>query len=414
MMRPHRSGSARRALVHVAVVALFAGCETRDPSNPFDPHNPDTGGVPAVMNARAQDGAVELSWDRNALRGARSVRVYRGSASAGERLIATEAASGSGLLRDSSLINRIDYRYRLEAEDAKGRWLATQPDSARPGASLVWCVDVVGGGFLRVTPDGRDLVARRGTAAQYLDLVVDTDGSLWLADYYGGRIEHRSPLGDPVEALEVAAPNALVLDGADLWVGSFLGGVVERRARDGRVAFVDSLAGRVEDIGTAGEGRGVWVASRDSVVTRLERDRVLFRARDFVWPVAVLTDSAGGAFVADRARGEVSRISPEGAVAALPAHFDTPLDLAPDGVGGLWVADRGRSALVRLDATGAEMFAVAIDRAESVTRDPMSGELWVAAGDAGRIVRLDADGRVRSNLRSGGRPIRVDGRWARE
>ena len=72
------------------------------------------------------------------------------------------------------------------------------------------------------------------------------------------------------------------------------------------------------------------------------------------------------------------------------------------------------AARFELTATGPLRAAFISGNRVQAARDPTSGELWVTAGDAGRVYRLDRDGRVRVNLRVGGRPVRVDGRWVQE
>ncbi len=400
-------------LLGALLVALLSACETRDATNPFDPENPHTEGTPALLNAQARDGVVDLDWDLSGYDGVSAVRVLRKTPAASEHLLFEQPGRGAGSFHDDGLINRLEYSYRLELQDRHGAWVATVPDSARPGSSQVWVLDIVAGGVLRLAPDGRDVDYRILGSNQLLDLAVDADGSLWVADYFAGFIYHSSLNGDRLDEIELAGANTVGLDGEDLWVGSFLDRRVVRLARDGRVLSSDPEAGRVEDLLALGNGEGAWVASRDSTVSHLTASGVAWRRRDFVWPIAVAADSVGPIFVADRATDKVSAIARDGSsVTQFPASFSLPVDLAIDGAGGLWVADSERGALVHLNDAGTEIGAVELGPIESVTRDRATGELWVTAGSSGQVFRLDPDGTPRTRLRLSGRPIRVEGRWS--
>ncbi|MBK8231312.1 MAG: hypothetical protein IT349_03255 [Candidatus Eisenbacteria bacterium] len=414
MSRRDRIGAAlRRALVAALLAGgLLSGCETRDPKNPLDPNNPDTGGTPALLNAIAEDAAVELRWDLGPLQDVSGVRVIRGSSAAGEHTLLEESGRGSGAFRDAKLINLLEYHYRLEIRDPRGRWMATLPDSARPGPAEPWVIDLVNGGLLGLSPDGRDRRTRLLGSRQLLDLAVVSDGSLWVADYFRGELLHLRPSGEGIEVIEQPAVNAVVLEEEWLWTGSFLGGQVSRLRADGSVAFIDSSAGRVEDLFRPAGETGVWVAARDSLVSRIGFDSVRFRLRSFVWPVALAADSLGVLYVADRGAAEVYRVARDGSsVTPLALGFVQPVDLAADGAGGVWVADPGRGELIHIDAAGLEERAIALGPVDSVTRDPALRELWVTAGNAGMIYRLDDRGEVRVRNRTGGRPVRVDAAW---
>src|SRR4029453_5972282 len=61
--RGHAAFLMRAApLLFAALVLVSAGCSNRDRNNPFDPGNPDTGGMPPDFRAIADDRKNTLTW----------------------------------------------------------------------------------------------------------------------------------------------------------------------------------------------------------------------------------------------------------------------------------------------------------------------------------------------------------------
>ena len=109
------AGIQARGLLALLLAASTVACDSRSRTNPLDPDNPDTGGVPANLEALAGDDKVDLRWSDLGLRGIRGFRLWRwvaGGASTqlGEGVLPIEIMS----YRDSSVVNGVTYTYRLD------------------------------------------------------------------------------------------------------------------------------------------------------------------------------------------------------------------------------------------------------------------------------------------------------------
>jgi len=402
-----------RILVFVLVTLFLVGCETRDHTNPFDPENPETDGHPRVLNAIAQDGSVLLRWDLEGLDDPLGLRILREVEGVRTLLFEQSEATG-GEFVDEPLPNEELVRYHLEVQDPSGTWLPTEPDSATPGLTRVWVGDAVGGGLIRLSPDGRDFL-RRSTSGDFLDMAVETDGSVLAPNWSRNEVVILDRDGEIANRFDHLGGNAIAVEEntSEFWVGSFSRGSLTRYNRGGDELAVLEEVGPIEDLEAArGNDGGLWVAVRFSGVLRVFGNSIQDRWEQFDWPVSVTEDPRGFVWVIDRATQSVSRISiTSGAVVVSAAELGDPVDGTLDGDGGFWVADPGREGLVHLAANGSEIEFLAMGRVSGVTYDSRKRRLWTVHRDEGKVSTWTVDGRELSSYVLGGRPVKVEGNW---
>ncbi len=411
-MRGERARGSRPALaiVLLAIPLLSgAGCEKRDRSNPFDPSNPDSHGVPSLLTARATDHRVDLSWELGGVEGIARVNILRRSVSGGVE----EAINPIGIdpsihaYIDDRVENDTTYVYRLDLELATGGHLTTALEKATPGDAIPWVADSDGGGLTRLTADARHPLSTFGGGLWFLDVAADSArGTIWTAEYIGGTVYEFDSGGGEILERPLAGARAVAVDVSGVWDGSFDTGIVERRRFDGTLAASDTTGGHIEGLFSFRPSE-VWVPvveGRIRIYTEEAGQLHFVEINGFIRPVAV-TASGGKAFVLDRGDGSMSRFSLDGNLEArspLGLLVD-PTDLAPDGLGGIWVCDPGRGGLVRFDAAFNQIAYVPIGAVLGVTWD--RGSLWVAGGMG--VMILDRNGATKSGLSIGPRPIRV-------
>jgi hypothetical protein len=296
----------RRRAGSLAPVSLIvwaaAACEERERANPFDPDNPDTRGVPALLDARAGDEIVDLAWDLRAIEGIARNRVQRRFRDDVVKVLTPEGLDPQvRTYRDLSPENGVRYEYRLELELSGGERVVSAWDSATPGDAIPWVADSDGGGLSRLTPDARDRVLRIGQG-WIVDLAADPlDPGIWSVDYLNGTLLRHSLAG--TQLLRVSLPGARAvavdLDSSGVWVASFDRRLIERRRRDGSFAWSDSSAGYVEDL-LAVAPSGVWLANRDGEIHLYRDDRRLVTVTELRHPIALAGDRDGRILVLER------------------------------------------------------------------------------------------------------------------
>lgn len=400
----------------LALLCVSQACSSRDPSNPFDPNNPATEGTPDLLRAFASDSQVELRWNPDGLRDAVAVRLVRGRGidPMDIEVLVERQGAGDGSFLDDPVPNDSTYTYGLQVLAPGEEWIDTEPDLATPGPSEPWIGDATGGGLLRLTPDGRDLRFRAGTARDLLDLQIDPNGDVWAADYGNGQVVRFSREGEIRSVWDYSGCNTIAIDplSAEIWVGSFDRQEVIRFDRAGVPQFQFESAGLVEDLspGFFPEG-GIWLAARFSGVTRIVRDQVTSQWQEFQWPVAISPDPAGRVWVIDRQRRSAAQISADGSVMWSDAEMNDPKDGCLDGEGGFWVADPGRGGLIHLDDQGHESEFLPVGAIDAVTLDPLRDRLWLVFRDQSQIHLVDRSGVELARATVGGRPVKVEGYW---
>jgi len=401
----------------LAASALF-GCSDREHENPFDPENPHTGGVPALLTAVAGDGEVLLAWDLQEQTGIDAVRLLRRIGAAAEESILAPAGRGAGSHTDRGVANGSEIVYRLALTVGR-ETLWTRPDTASPGPSRIWVGDAAGAGLIRISPDGRDATRPTGPARDLLDVRVEPSGTLWAADFGNGAVIVADVEGQELRFWDCYGANTLALDrtSGEVWVGSFRQRSLLLYDRTGTLLYADSAAGPVERV-RAAPGGGVWSCASDGQLRRVVRGAVQMVRRDFVQPVSLCVDSTGWLWVADRGAGLVHRMDPGGMIRETsPVDFVVPVDVEADGEGGAWVADPGRGGVAYLDASLSERGFIRVPDVQAVRWEGGRRRLWACRPLAGRVEAISVEwsgaGGWRASrqlsLAVGGRPAAVDG-----
>jgi streptogramin lyase len=399
----------------LALLLTLGGCESRDRTNPFDPRNPDTNGEPELLDARAGNREVTLYWDAIDLDGIREANLYRreGPDGAETRLTPGGITLAAGSFTDTTVQNGVDYEYRLDLSLSSGDGRSSAWDAATPGRAIPWVADADGGGLLRLTPDGRDLVRRVDAGLWFLDLAADTStATIWAAEYFDGSLSRYDAAGGRQLVLpsDGARTVAVSSDGADIWVASFRDGRIDRRDVNGTLLWHDITGSHTEDLLVSTDG-GLWAAgwfeSGAGEVRLYLHDQLVRQYEDLQRPVALAEASRERIVVVDRADRRVRSYDPLGVETSRSGQiFLDPVDVCPDGTGGVWVADPGRGGIVRLNRDLAEDLFVSLPQVLGITLDPVGGRIWTA-GPRG-VSALNLSGRVLSTVALGGRPVKVE------
>ncbi len=402
---------------------VMVGCSGRDPVNPFDPDNPETGGVPSAAWARASCARVGLEWNDLDMVDIAGFEIRRWEASAGEEqatLLTPEMLDPS--LRshaDPTALNGTTYDYAVDFVFADGTRLPTRAVRSEPGAALPWVGDPCGWGLTLLTPDGRAVVRRTAEGGAILDLAVDNGiGRLFAARIDSNQVlVVRTSDGEPLASLTVSGASAVSWnrDLGLLAVGAFYERKVTWMTASGEVAHSLTLDGYPEDL-VLRDSSTTWVAMEDG---RLLRQAI---GESAIEPMPVVLDRAvhiaddpdqGGCWVADRAGGRVAYVTDEGEVSlSASGVLIEPMALAADGGGRCWVADRTGGKLVLLDRQCREIDRLAgRGPVVGVAVDAEHGDLWLTYPEEGALERIAADGNE-TRLVIGGCPRFLVGEWS--
>ncbi len=404
--------SAARLLVLVALV--LGGCSTRDRSNPLDPRNSRTQGALVGFNAVGGDDVVELRWQPLLVQGVLGYRVQRWAPGGIPRNLGAEYHFDASAAEDSSVTNDSTYVYRLIADLDSGDSAMSAPDTATPGIRRIFALAAGVPSFLRLSPDGRDVLYELAARESYIDMEVDRkSGLLWLAAEEAGTVIRRTPEGATVGAvIETGAPGDLSVSSnrGIGWVISLTDENVYSYGPDiNNPAPQRAISGvarpRVVEAGSI--DLSLWIGNEDGAVFR-------FRAQDLVqtnqWALgaglirAIALDEATGAAWAATRSGDVGNLyylDPADSSATLvrPGLLNVA-DLAVDPASGdLWISERGfpgqgagrvslvtRSGTLLASLAGVEPYGMDVD--------PVDGSCWVSDLRSGRVLHVDRAGRT--------------------
>lgn len=401
----------------VAAAVALAGCGSRERANPFDPLNPATSGRPSGFLALAGDREVTLRWNPVSGGGFTGYQIFRrGPGETGYTELTAVLSPALTTFRDIPLVNGADYAYRLYFVFLSGLGSHPAEDTATPGAAMPWVVEGAGSDLVRLTPDNRHVMLRRGGNEGSVDVAANpSNGDVWVADQGSGRVVvYQAGGGVTVSVPGFNQPAAVTVDAFDAtaWICDLGRGRVYHLRRDGQLdaASLGPLD-RPVDAAVDPFNGFVWVCE-------FAGDRVVYfdDTRQSLWsasvpgPSRVAVDSTTReGWVTSFDDGTVTRISPAGNVLGTFAGFVAPLGVAVDSRRGrIWIADPYAGRVTALDRAGQEEFHVTgLDDAGDLSVDLGTGEVWAALGATGTVARISPTGVVLREQRGFRTPISI-------
>ncbi len=388
----------------LATVVLFSSCTDRKRLNPLDPANPQTHGRPTGLQVYSIRDSVFLRWDALPLEGLRGFRVWRRVGSDTFRMIAA-LPGGAASAVDAPVQYGLRYSYTITAVGEDFESPPSDTVTVLPGPTTVVVADLSEGLVARLSHDAAHPIWR-SSLVDYPDaLTVDRSrGRVWVADGLDGSIVGMA-LRDGRFLFRLRGfwrPWNLVLFPSDgsLLVADRYGGVVAKVGVDGDVIWVDDRTERPADVAIS-SGGGYWVldAAKRTVLhypgpSSAVDKRCPYTLKD---PVALGTDAKGlELWVADRSAlyHYDSRLRKWSTVAT-GLQGVRALTVSPHG-GECWFADEtgvSGQRVVRIDKEGG---LLALSTGWQEVRDLAwswcDAGVVVADARAGLVVRLDGDG----------------------
>lgn len=366
------------------------------------------------FNAVGGDDIVEFRWQPLQVRGVLGYRVQRWAPGGIPRNLGSEYHFDASAGEDSSATNDSTYVYRLIADLDSGDSAMSAPDTVTPGTRRIFALAAGTPSFLRLSPDGRDVLYELAARESYLDMEVDRkSGLLWLSAEQSGTVIRRTPEGATVGAvIEIGAPGDLsVSSNRGLgWVVSLTDESIYSYGPDidnpaPQRAITGIAQPRVVEAGST--DLSVWVGNEDGVVFR-------FRAQDLVqtnqWALGAgliraiaLDEATGAAWAATRAGdvGNLYYLNPADSSATLArTGLLNVADLAVDAASGdLWISERGLAGqgagrLSLVTRSGALLASLSGIEPYGMDVDPVDGSCWVSDLRSARVLHVDRTGRV--------------------
>ncbi len=405
----------RGARLLLLAALLIAGCATRERLNPLDPKNSRTQGGLIGFNAIAADDIVEFRWSGLLVEGVTGFRVQRWRPGGLPRdLGAADYHPGATAGEDSATANDSTYVYRLIAHLANGDSAVSPPDTATPGIRKIYALEADAPAFLRLSPDGRDVLYERAANESYLDMDLDRkSGLVWLSSEGDGFVLRKAPDGATVGAvIHVGAPGDLSVSSnrGVGWVVSLSDSTVFSYGpdiNDGTPQRSISGVGhpRVVEAGTIDPS--VWVGNEEGTAFR-------FRAQDVVetheWTLGAgsiraiaIDETSGAAWVATRTGeiGSLYYLDPgDSSSTLIKSGLLNPADLAVDPVGGdLWISERGIAnhgdgQLSLISRSGTTLARIQAIEPYGIDVDPIDRSCWVSELRSARVIKVDRAGAI--------------------
>jgi DNA-binding beta-propeller fold protein YncE len=421
--RPRAAAAVSAVVCGVTLALAFAfvaaGCSDRPRSNPLDPENPDTGGGPTAFVALAENGQVELRWNRAPSRAdllGFLLERRRVGPNAFTRIGGILSPEAMGTF-DATVTNDLEYEYRLSYVDFDTTTIgAAVSRIARPGPEVGWVADAGSDEVVRLTPDARARFLTIGAVRTPNRLAVDdANGRVWVTEPFDGRAKTYEADGTPLTNFPSGlTPNALsVLPGANLaWICDEETGRVSRFTLGGTFQFEAGLFSLPVDVVATPDG-GAWMVAEGAgrVYRFTASGGTSFFSAVGADPRRIALDKTDGSvWVSLYSTGEVVHLDSDGDVQLRITGLDHPYGIDVDeSRDRVWVGLDGAGSVRALSSLdGSIVFDVpGIDRPRGLTVVDRTGECWVAAVGSSEIVRIGSGGVVASRLGGLGAPLDV-------
>jgi uncharacterized protein (TIGR03437 family) len=311
--------------------------------------------------------------------------VYAVAAWAGEITYSVQTVAGSSLVGDggSALNAQLSDAQCLVVDRLGNVYIADPANHRVRKVNLAGVIQTVAGvGFAGFSGDGGPAVQSHLNAPY--GLATDPAGNLYIADLGNNRLRKVSPdgvistvagTGQPASGgdggkaslAQLNGPRNVVVDsGGSLYIAEFLGHRVRQVTPDG---LIRTIAG-TGSAGARGEGIAATLA-------------------ELAFPAGMFLDFTGTLYIADSGNQRIRTVF-NGLIRTLPlagAQLALPTGIASDSAGGIYIADGGNHRLFRRMFGGAVIpvaGGVTLDSAREVVTDGF-GNLLIADG---RRVRL--------------------------
>lgn len=406
MRRPARPASRHPLAVAAIAVLVLGACSRRDRTNPFDPSNPITQGRPTGFNAFAGFASVKLQWDPRPGTGLDGfLLARRDHPDSAFRDMGGVLPPTATQFLDAAVSNGVRYAYRLYYVRDGVATSTPAEDQATPGSMLPWVADEGfdrPGAVLRLSPDGRDIVAAFEDFEAPTSLAVDgVTTQVWIAEPDLGRLSVLTPSTGAVQSVRpVGSPFTIALDPANGngWVCDLEGSLrhftpAGSPVTPGQISLLQSPGG----VAVWPADRSVWVCERDGDrVRRFDVNGVPLSSTPVFSPSRVAVDSATGrAFVTSLAAGRVVSVLPGGAALDTSVAASGPIGVAVDHRRGVaWVADALGNQLLGLRTGDLAVVhrVTGLPGVRDVAVDVATGEVWAVVNGTGEVWRLSAAG----------------------
>jgi DNA-binding beta-propeller fold protein YncE len=397
----------------LVVCLVFAGCQGRERSNPLDPLNPDTGGIPDNLNAEAGDGEVTLKWRDLGFTDLTGYDLVKFQEETAETTIlnTTPLQPSTNSWIDGEVINSHTYTYFLRFLIPGNDNLYSMEDVATPDPTIVWVVDRNSLSLRKISPDSRDIVRSISGLSGPWDLVIPLTGDIiWVADYFGGRARKYNINGDFIldwnhSGAGRGLPVSLgfnILDDT-VWIGGMTSngadGVSHITEMGEEIAYYSPIPYPFDIDVDIADGT-VWVASYDgnAVYVKQRVDADFRPISGFYRPVSVSADPISGrCWIADYYG--ITVVNKDGDVLLTRGNFNSPTSVAVDASdGSCWVADRnGTSSVHKVDPSGDTVLSVGgFDYVSNMAVDYATGACWVTnvTDIEGEVVKISREGAI--------------------
>lgn len=400
----------RRLVPLLALLALLLpGCSRRERTNPLDPANPQTGGRPDGFNAIAGFSNVVLQWNARTDLAIDGFQLFRRAPTDSTfQPLGGVLEPKSNSFLDAGILNGRDYRYRLYY--VIGGQLSTQPaeEIATPGPLRPWVCDPGNGELVRLSADGRDIVARNHIGiTPYSITVSPIEGQLWVSDVFAGKVLRLEPVflsGTQITSLPQPFQIALDNINGTAWITDLTGSLGHfftngQPAQPGRIDLLQSPGGVTVNPNT----REVYLCETGgNRVRRYANDGTPLSAGSVPSPSRVAIDTVSRfIWVTSLPTGRVYCLNEAAQAIDSLSIFTGPIGIAVDSRRRrVWVADAAGNRVIVLDAvTRTELFRVnGIGEPRDVDIDLRTGDAYVVARGERSVIHVSSTGAIVARL----------------